>query len=217
MNLFSFLYKTLMSVVRPIGCLIALIVIIVFGSISALFQKCSNSITDGQMETYREYIEKGEYAEARKYAINNKLDISEVITQQAYELMIQGEISNAKNLCAHENQMNAYFEALVTNIQEIYEAQGLNAVSMAFAMIPYPSPNEYSLSDDFKAQWGLQGYQSTSTIINKNNRAIESLCTYIVAQNKNEDLSIILQYLQPLPDTKKPNYDEVNRIKKKFK
>ena len=215
MNFFSFIYK---AIFRPIGCLIFLIVFLILGLIASTCEGFSQRHTDKHMGVYREYIENGEYEEAHRYAVAEHLEIAEVISKQTYEFLMTGKVNKAQALCAREDQMYVYFHTLTSNIIAIYDVTNFKTIFMAFSLIPYPSPNSYSLSDDFKKQWGLgDHYYSCDDIAKENNRAIESLCTYIKAKEDNTDIAPLLEFLQPEPNGDTPDYTDVNRIKDKFK
>ena len=215
MNFFSFIYK---AIFRPIGCLIFLIVFLILGVIASTCEGISQHFTNKHKGVYREYIANGDYEEAYRYAIEENLDITDILGKQTYELLMRGKVNKAHTLCAHEDQMYVYFHALTSNIVAIYDATNLKTIFMAFSMVPYPSPNNYGLSNDFKKQWGLEDrYYSSNDIVKENNRAIESLCTYIKAKGNKDDVTILFEYLQPVPSSKDPDYTDVNRIKDKFK
>lgn len=215
MGFFDFLYKGL---VRPMGCLLFFILMLVLGILMELGEGVVGMFTGNKMETYREYITDKEYDKAKEYAISNELDVKEVLSEQTYEYMKQGDFAAAQNLCAHQDQMYVYFHTLTSNIQALYDNNGTAKLALAFSMIPYPSPTSEYISDDFKKQWGYgkSDYVSKDEIVNENNRAIESLGNYVKAKGSTNGMSQLLEYLQPTTESGKINNDEVNRIKKKF-
>lgn len=216
MGFFDFLYKGLF---RPVGCLIIFVILLIIGGVGEMCMGVVNIFTGSQEETYREYILDKKYDKAHEYAVSKHLDVSKVLGEQVYDLMLEGKVEEAHTICAHEDQMYVYFHALTANIQPIYDAQGLDAVSLAFSMIPYPSPLDYGLSDDFKRQWGIAPHKYTSQddIASENNRAIESLGNYLKAKNKLDGYNALLDYLQPIHNGKDTDSREVERIRKKFK
>lgn len=166
----------------------------------------------------REYVVEKKYDKAHEYAVSKHLDVAKVLGEQVYDLMLAGNITEAHTICAHEDQMYVYFHALTSNIQTIYDAQGIEEVCLAFSMVPYPSPLDYGLSDDFKRQWGLDThkYHSHDDIVGENNRAIESLGNYLKGKNQLKGFSALLEYLQPLSDGQGSNTKDVERIKSNF-
>lgn len=215
MGFFEFLYKALF---RPVGCLITFCVLMILGGIVEMCDGVSGFFTDSQEDTYREYVVEKKYDKAHEYAVSKHLDVAKVLGEQVYDLMLAGNITEAHTICAHEDQMYVYFHALTSNIQTIYDAQGIEAVCLAFSMVPYPSPLDYGLSDDFKRQWGLDThkYHSHDDIVGENNRAIESLGNYLKGKNQLKGFSALLEYLQPLSDGQGSNTKDVERIKSKF-
>lgn len=215
MGCFEFLYKSLF---RPLGCLIAFVLLMILGGIVEMCEGVSGLFTSSKEDTYREYIVGKEYDKAHEYAVSNNLEVGKVLGEQVYDLMLKGSITEAHSICAHEDQMYVFFHALTSNIQTIYDAQGIDAVSLAFSMIPYPSPLDYGLSDDFKRQWGLDTHKfhSHNDIVGENNRAIESLGNYLKGKNQLEGFSALFEYLQPLSDGQGLNTKDVERIKSKF-
>lgn len=215
MGFFEFLYKALF---RPVGCLITFCVLMILGGIVEMCDGVFGFFTDSQEDTYREYVVEKKYDKAHEYAVSKHLDVAKVLGEQVYDLMLAGNITEAHTICAHEDQMYVYFHALTSNIQTIYDAQGIEAVCLAFSMVPYPSPLDYGLSDDFKRQWGLDThkYHSHDDIVGENNRAIESLGNYLKGKNQLEGFSALFEYLQPLSDGQGSNTKDVERIKSKF-
>lgn len=215
MGCFEFLYKSLF---RPLGCLIAFVLLMILGGIVEMCEGVSGLFTSSKEDTYREYIVGKEYDKAHEYAVNNNLEVGKVLGAQVYELMLEGKMAEAHTICAHEDQMYVYFHTLTSNVQTIYDAQGIEPVCLAFSMIPYPSPSSYSLPDDFKHQWGMKlgTHFSRIDIVSENNRAIESLGNYLKAKGELEGFSTLLDYLQPTGEGKEGT-DELARIKKKFK
>lgn len=215
MGCFDFLYKALF---RPLGCLFAFILLMILGGIVEMCEGVTNFFTGGKEDTYREYIVDKEYDKAHEYAVSKHLDVSKVLGEQVYDLMLEGNITEAHTICAHEDQMYVYFHTLTSNVQTIYDAQGIDAINHAFSMVPYPSPLDYGLSDDFKRQWGLDPhkYHSHDDIVGENNRAIESLGNYLKAKNRLTEFSLLLDYLQPTANSTEPDMSEVERIKRKF-
>lgn len=126
------------------------------------------------------------------------------------DLILNGEAAKAIDVCINGNMMNAYFNSLTTNIQKIYDKQGMDYICLAFSMIQYPSSGSYDLSDSCKKEWGKE-YHYTSEINEKNNRAIETLCTYIRAQKKKEKLSELLEYLKGSEEKTKEIYKKYNQ------
>ena len=61
MGFFDFLYKGL---VRPMGCLLFFILMLVLGILMELGEGVVDMFTDNKMETYREYITDQEYDKA---------------------------------------------------------------------------------------------------------------------------------------------------------
>lgn len=216
MGIFDFLYKGLF---RPVGCLCVFVVLLIIGGIGEMCMGVVNVFTDSQEDTYREYIVKKKYDKAHEYAVSHNLDVAKVLGEQVYDLMLAGSMTEAHTICAHEDQMYVYFHALTSNVQTIYDAQGLDAVTLGFSMIPYPSPLDYGLSDDFKRQWGLDThkYHSHADIVGENNRAIESLGNYLKAKNRLDGFSALCEYLQPLSDNNSLDTKDVERIKNKFR
>lgn len=215
MGFFDFLFK---AFVKPLGCLVILIVLCVLSIIINVTEGIGSYFTGNKMETYREYIADKEYEKAHEYALNNNLDVKEVLTEQAYELMKEGDYVGAQSLCARQDQMYLYFHTLASNIQSLYEANGIESLAIAFSLIPYPSPASEYLSDDFKKQWGFEQYRyhSKGDIVLENNRSIEALGNYLKAKGTTDGFEKILEYLQPTYEDGTQNNDEVNRIKKKF-
>lgn len=215
MGFFEFLYKALF---RPVGCLVTILLIIVLGGITNMCESVTGFFTAGHESTYREYIADKDYDKAHEYALKKHLDVAKVLGAQVYELMLEGKMAEAHTICAHEDQMYVYFHTLTSNVQTIYDAQGIEPVCLAFSMIPYPSPSSYSLPDDFKHQWGMKlgTHFSRIDIVSENNRAIESLGNYLKAKGELEGFSTLLDYLQPTGEGKEGT-DELARIKKKFK
>lgn len=215
MGCFDFLYKALF---RPLGCLFTFILLMILGGIVEMCDGITGFFTSGQEDTYREYILDKDYDKAHEYAVSKHLDVSKVLGEQVYDLMLSGNVVEAHTICAHEDQMYVYFHTLTSNVQTIYDVQGIDAICLAFSMIPYPSPSDYSLSDDFKRQWGLDPhkYHSHDDIVSENNRAIESLGNYLKAKNRLAGFKALLEYLQPTANTNGPDTSEVERIKRKF-
>ncbi len=215
MNFFSFLYQ---AIFRPIGCLVTIIVICVLGLLVQTCEGIMGVFTDNYVEQYREYIKEGNYEKACEYASEHNLNLSELLAKQTYDFLMAGNIQQAQYLCARENEMYVFFHTLTSNIQVLYDTHGIDPICMAFSMVPYPSPNDYSLPDDFKKQWGLddRSYYHSNQIFSENNRAIETLCNYLKAKGKAEDISKVLDYLQPSHGDKGPDYGDVKRIKSKF-
>lgn len=215
MGFFDFLYKALF---KPAGCLITFCILMILGGIVEMCDGVTGFFTESQEDTYRVYILNKDYDKAREYAVSKHLDVAKVLGEQVYNLMLEGNITEAHTVCAHEDQMYVYFHTLTSNILTIYDAQGIDTVCLAFSMIPYPSPSEYSLSDDFKRQWGLNPhkYHSHDEIMSENNRATESLGNYLKDKNKLTDFAVLTEYLQPAADSNGSNASEVERIKTKF-
>ncbi len=216
MNFFSFLYK---AIFQPLGCMITIIVLCILGLLVETCEGITGYFTDNYYEEYRELIKEGDYDEAHEYAQKHKLDLTDLLEKQTYDFLIAGDMKDAQYLCARENQMYVFFHTLTSNIQAIYDAHGIEPILLAFSMIPYPSSNDYSLSDEFRKQWGLnnRSYYPTEQIISENNRAIETLCNFLKPKGQTEEIMKVLEYLQPKPGDKGPDYTDVKRIKNKFK
>lgn len=189
MGFFDFLYKGL---VRPVGCLLAFIFMIVLGSIL----QCTESVTTLFSGTPR----------------------SEELATEVFDMLKEGKTIEAKELCSKEDRMYVYFHVLTSNLQTVYDAQGIDEVCLALSLVPFPSPMEYSLSDEFKKHWQMDdSYPTQPDIAEACNRGIEALCTYLQVKGKQKDIPKVLEFLQPKASyNDAPNYDDVNRIKQKF-
>ncbi len=214
MGFFEFLYK---SLVKPVGCIITIIILVVLSVIVCISDGVGNFFKGNKMETYREYITNGEYDKACDYALAHDLDISDVLSKQTYDKLMDGDISEAQALCARYDQMYVFFHTFLTNLQAVYDKKGINAVVLAFSMIPYPSPSESIISEDCLLQWGIKdSFYSQKSIAEENNRCIEALCQYLQAKGKDSDIDVVLNFLQPCNNYEDISEDEVNRIKNKF-
>lgn len=194
MGFFDFLYKGLL---RPVGCLIIFILMVVLGAIG----QCAQSVEGLFSESF------------------SGTPKSEELTADVYDMLKEGNIVEAKELCSKEEHMYVYFHVLTSNLQTVYDAHGIDDVRLALSLVPFPSPTEYSLSDEFKQHWQMDdSYPSQQDIAEECNRGIEALCTYLQVKGKRNDIAKVLEFLQPKASFEGgPSYDEVERIKQKFK
>lgn len=189
MGFFDFLYKGL---VRPVGCFIIFILLAVLGAIG----QCTEGVVDMFSGTPKH----------------------EKLASEVLDMLKEGQIVEAKELCSKEDHMYVYFHVLTSNLQTVYDAQGIDNVRLALSLVPFPSPTEYSLSDEFKQHWKMKdSYPKQPDVAEECNRGIEALCTYLQVKGKQKDIPKVLEFLQlkALYDGA-PSNDEVERIKKKF-
>lgn len=189
MGFFDFLYKGL---VRPMGCLVIFIIMIVLGSIL----QCTESV-------------------AHMFSGTPK---SEKLAAEVFDMLKEGKTMEAKELCSREDHMYVYFHVLTSNLQTVYDAQGIEEVRLALSLVPFPSPMEYYLSDEFKKHWQMDNsYPKQPDIAEECNRGIEALCTYLQVKGMQNDIPKVLDFLQPKASYNDlPNNDDVYRIKQKF-
>lgn len=189
MGFFDFLYKGLL---RPVGCLVIFIIIIVLGSIV----RCTEGVADIFSDTPK----------------------SEKLSTEVFDMLKEGKTVEAKELCSKEDHMYVYFHVLTSNLQTVYDAQGIDEVRLALSLVPFPSPMEHSLSDEFQKHWQMDdSYPTQPDIAAECNRGIEALCTYLLVKGKQSDIPKVLEFLQPKASYNgDPEYDEVERIKQKF-
>lgn len=189
MGFFDFLYKGLM---RPVGCLVIIVIMTVLG----LIGQCAQGVANMFSGTPR----------------------SEELTTEVFDMLKEGKVVEAKELCSKEDHMYVYFHVLTSNLQTVYDAKGIDDVRLALSLIPFPSPSEYSLSDEFKSHWQMEdSYPDQPDIAEECNRGIEAFCTYLQVKGKQEDIPKVLEFLQPkatYDDT--TNNDDVERIRQKF-
>lgn len=189
MGFFDFLYKGL---VRPMGCLVMFLIMIVLGTIL----QCTEGVANLFSGTPK----------------------SEKLATEVFDMLREGKTVEAKELCSKEDHMYVYFHVLTSNLQTVYDAQGIDEVRLAFSLVPFPSPMEQSLSDEFKKHWQMDdSYPTQPDIAEECNRGIEALCTYLQVKGKQRDIPKVLEFLQPKASYDGvPEYDEVDRIKQKF-
>lgn len=189
MGFFEFLYKGL---VRPMGCLMMFIIMIVLG----LVLQCSDGVANMFSGTPR----------------------SEELATEVFDMLKEGKAVDAKELCSKEDQMYVYFHVLTSNLQTVYDARGIDNVRLALSLVPFPSPMEYSVSDEFQKHWQMEdSYPTQPDIAEECNRGIEALCTYLQVKGKQKDIPKVLEFLQPQASfDDSPNYDEVDRIMQMF-
>lgn len=189
MGFFDFLYKGL---VRPMGCMIMGAVFLVLG----LIIKCTESVSDLFAGTPR----------------------SEELAEEVFDMLREGKAVKAKELCSKEDHMYVYFHVLTSNLQTVYDSRGIKNVRLALSLIPFPSPMEYRLSDEFQKHWQMDdSYPSQPDIADECNRGIEALCTYLQVKGRQKDIPMVLDFLQPQASYDgAPDYDDVERIKQKF-
>ena len=189
MGFFDFLYK---GFVRPVGCLTTFIIIIVLG----IIVQCTEGVADMFSGTPR----------------------SEELATEVFDMLKEGKAVEAKELCSKEDHMYVYFHVLTSNLQTVYDSQGIDEVRLALSLVPFPSPMEHSLSDEFKKHWKMDdSYPTQPDIAEECNRGIEALCTYLQVKGRQKDIAKVLEFLQPKASYDGvPDNDEVERIKQKF-
>lgn len=174
------------------GCLVAFLIIIVLGSIL----QCTEGVANLFSGTPR----------------------SEELATEVFDMLKEGRTMEAKELCSKEDYMYVYFHVLTSNLQTVYDARGIEEVRLALSLVPFPSPMEHSLSDEFQKHWQMDdSYPSQPDIAEECNRGIEALCTYLQVKEKQKDIPKVLEFLQPKASFDGvPEYDDVERIKQKF-
>lgn len=184
-------FDFLSNVSRPVGCLIIFVVLAIFG----LIGQCTESVVNWLSGPPK----------------------SEKLATEVLIMLKEGKAAEAKELCAKEEHMYVYFHVLTSNLQTVYDAQGMGKVRLALSLVPFPSPMEYRLSDEFQKHWKMKDHATQPDIAEECNRGIEALCTYLQVKGKHKDIPKVLGFLQPKATySDLPNYDEVNRIRQKF-
>jgi len=133
-------------------------------------------------------------------------------------MLKEGDSVGAKELCSKNDQMYVYFHVLMSNLQVVYDNNGIDEVRRAISLVPFPSPMEYSISKDMENHWKFRDtYPTQPKIADECNRGIESLCNYLLIKQCKEDIPLVLEFLQPRA-TIEDGLDEteVERIKRKF-
>ena len=169
-------------------------------------------------------IDQREWDKAYEVASKWYLDLpySYVMLPHMTDLVLNGDYTIAKQICSEKRYMRIYYQAIMNNLERIYDNQGEDKLLYAMASIGRPNIDRlpYYMDISVGGIWSYGPLRDGDDFIKYNNYQLESFMGVLDLKGEKALIRKLAVYLMPSPvygdKTGKMDNSEVKRIKQKF-